>query len=76
MTEKQAEEKKRDWPLKLLALVCAVMLWFYAEAEKNPLMDMQFDIPVQYVNQGDVIGITGSTGNSYHNTVHKISSNR
>ena len=53
MTEKQAEEKKRDWPLKLLALVCAVMLWFYAEAEKNPLMDMQFDIPVQYVNQGD-----------------------
>ena len=53
MTEKQAEQKTRDWPLKLLALVCAVMLWFYAEAEKNPLIDMQFDVPVQYMNQSE-----------------------
>ncbi len=50
---KKPEQKKRDWPMKLLALVCAVMLWFYAEAEKNPLMDMQFDVPVQYINQGE-----------------------
>lgn len=53
MTEKQTEQKTRDWPLKLLALVCAVMLWFYAEAEKNPLIDMQFDVPVQYINQSE-----------------------
>jgi YbbR domain-containing protein len=53
MSTRQEDAKKRDWPLKLLALVCAVMLWFYAEAEKNPLMDMQFDIPVQYVNQAE-----------------------
>lgn len=53
MNDRQADTQKSDWPLKLLALVCAVMLWFYAEAEKNPLMDMQFDIPVQYVNQSD-----------------------
>ena len=53
MNDRETEVKKRDWPLKLLALVCAVMLWFYAEAEKNPLTDMQFDIPVQYVNQAE-----------------------
>ena len=34
MSTRQEDAKKRDWPLKLLALVCAVMLWFYAEAEK------------------------------------------
>ena len=53
MTDKQTKHKKSDWPLKLLALVCAVMLWFYAEAEKNPLMDMQFDVPVEYINQSE-----------------------
>ena len=53
MTDKQTKHKKSDWPWTLLALVCAVMLWFYAEAEKNPLMDMQFDVPVEYINQSE-----------------------
>ncbi len=53
MKNRQTDTGKRDWPLKMLALVCAVLLWFYVEAGKNPLMDMQFDVPVQYVNQAE-----------------------
>ncbi len=49
--EQQAMQKKNDWLIKLLALVCAVLLWFYAEAGENPLTDVQFDVPVQYINQ-------------------------
>lgn len=53
MADTQTQQKKPEWPLKLLALVCALVLWFYAEAEENPQIEMQFDVPVQYVNQGE-----------------------
>lgn len=53
MADAQTQQKKPEWPLKLLALVCALVLWFYAEAEENPQIEMQFDVPVQYVNQGE-----------------------
>lgn len=53
MAEKTAEKKKNDWALKLLALVFAVILWFYADAEQNPITNKQFDIPVQYINQAE-----------------------
>ena len=53
MAEKTAEKKKNDWVLKLLALVFAVILWFYADAEQNPITNKQFDIPVQYINQAE-----------------------
>jgi len=43
--------KKNDWVLKLLAIALAVMLWFYADTEQNPIVGKHFDIPVQYINQ-------------------------
>lgn len=57
MTEKQetAKAKKDDWMLKLLAVVFAVMLWFYADAEQNPLIVKHFDVPIQYINQAEDI---------------------
>lgn len=53
MAEKTAEQKKNDWALKLLAVVFAVILWFYADAEQNPVTGRQFDVPVQYINQAE-----------------------
>lgn len=59
MTEKQTTQKKNDWLLKLLAVVCAVALWFYADAESNPLITKHFDVPVQYVNQAEGLAVEG-----------------
>lgn len=64
MAAKQAAEKKNDgqkndWLLKLLAVACAVVLWFYADAESNPLVTKHFDVPVQYVNQADDLAVEG-----------------
>ncbi len=53
MAEKTAEQKKNDWALKVLAVVFAVILWFYADAEQNPMTGRQFDVPVQYINQAE-----------------------
>lgn len=53
MTGKPAEQKKNDWILRVLALVFAVMLWFYADAEQNPVIGKHFDIPIQYENQAE-----------------------
>ena len=51
MTAKQNDPKRQDWLLKVFAVAFAIMLWFYADAEQNPLVTKHFDIPVQYVNQ-------------------------
>lgn len=51
MTAKQNDPKRQEWLLKVFAVVFAIMLWFYADAEQNPLVTKHFDIPVQYVNQ-------------------------
>ena len=51
MKVKTTESKKNERMLKLLAVIFAVMLWFYVDAEQNPVKSMHFDIPVQYVNQ-------------------------
>lgn len=64
MAETQAAKKKNDWRksdwlLKLLAVACAVVLWFYADAESNPLVTKHFDVPVQYVNQADDLAVEG-----------------
>lgn len=53
MTGKPAEQKKNDWVLRVLAVVFAVMLWFYADAEQNPVIGKHFDIPIQYQNQAE-----------------------
>ncbi len=59
MTEKQAAQGKNDWLLKVLAVVCAIVLWFYADAESNPFVTKHFDVPVQYVNQADNLAVEG-----------------
>ncbi|MBQ5732816.1 MAG: hypothetical protein IIV59_06680, partial [Selenomonadaceae bacterium] len=43
-------QKQNDNLLKIVALVCAVLLWFYADAQENPLKERQLTIPVRYVN--------------------------
>ena len=53
MTEDSTVKKKNDRMMKVLSVVVAVMLWFYANAEQNPMIERHFDIPIQYVNQSD-----------------------
>ena len=50
MTAKTTSQKQNDNLLKIVALVCAVLLWFYADAQENPLKERQLTIPVRYVN--------------------------
>ena len=50
MTAKTNSRKNNDRMLKVIALVCAVLLWFYAEAQENPSKERQLTVPVQYVN--------------------------
>lgn len=52
MTDKVANQKnkKNDTMLKLIAVICAVFLWFYAEAQENPSKERQLTVPIQYVN--------------------------
>lgn len=59
MTEKQTAQEKNDWLLKVLAVVCAIVLWFYADAESNPFVTKHFDVPVQYVNQAENLAVEG-----------------
>ena len=50
MTATAANRKNNDTMLKVIALVCAVLLWFYAEAQENPSKERQLTVPVQYIN--------------------------
>ena len=50
MTTKTASQKNNDMMLKIIALICAVMLWFYAEAQENPSKERQLTVPIQYIN--------------------------
>ena len=50
MTAKTVNQKNNDTMLKVIALVCALLLWFYAEAQENPSKERQITVPVQYVN--------------------------
>lgn len=59
MSKKSSKENKNDWALKLLAIVFAVMLWFYADAEQNPTIGKQFDVPVEYLNQAEDVIVVG-----------------
>lgn len=50
MTTKTNSQKHNDTMLKVIALVCAVLLWCYAEVQENPSKERQLTVPVQYVN--------------------------
>ena len=50
MTAKTNSQKNNDTILKVIALICALMLWFYAEAQENPSKERQLTVPIQYVN--------------------------
>ena len=50
MTAKTAGQKNNDNMLKVIALICAVLLWFYAETQENPSKERQLTVSVQYVN--------------------------
>lgn len=50
MTHKTASQNNNDTMLKVIALICALLLWFFAEAQENPSKERQLTVPVQYVN--------------------------
>lgn len=39
-----------NWRYKVLAIIVALILWFYANAERNPLSRQAFSVPVRIVN--------------------------
>ena len=48
-----SENKKfitNNWHAKLIAVICAVILWFYVGFEKNPITDVTIEIPINYQN--------------------------
>lgn len=47
-----SENKKitNNWHAKLIALICAIVLWFYVGYEKNPITDVTIEIPISYQN--------------------------
>ena len=50
MTARADNQKNNDTMLKVVALICALLLWFYAEAQENPSKERQLTVPVQYIN--------------------------
>ncbi len=58
MAEKPDGTRKNDWGTKILAVVLALMLWFYVDAER--IQSMNLDVPVQYVNLPE--GYTAENG--------------
>ena len=60
MSKKPSDENKNDWALKVLAVVFAIMLWFYADAEQNPTIGKQFDVPIEYIHQADDMIVAGN----------------
>lgn len=45
-----SKNKNNDMMLKVIAVICALFLWFYAEAQENPSKERQLTVPIQYVN--------------------------
>lgn len=47
-----SENKKitNNWHAKLIAVICAIILWFYVGYEKNPITDVTIEIPINYQN--------------------------
>lgn len=50
MRHKTVSQKKNDTMLKVIAIICALLLWFYAEAQENPSKERQLAVSVQYIN--------------------------
>lgn len=42
-----------NFPLKLIAVIFAVFLWFYAGAVQDPLISKSFEVPIDYQNQDE-----------------------
>lgn len=55
---------KENWPLKLLSLVIAVILWFYVLGSEDPQTTQAVTVPVKVINEPEdleVISITPET---------------
>ena len=50
MTAKTTNQKNSDMMLKIIAVICAVLLWFYVDAQENPSGERQLAVPITYVN--------------------------
>ena len=50
MTAKTTNQKNNDMMLKVIAVICAVLLWFYVDAQVNPSGERQLAVPITYVN--------------------------
>ena len=46
-------KEKNDWVLKVVSILAALVLWLYASADVNPLMEKSFDVNIAYLNQAE-----------------------
>lgn len=46
-------KEKNDWVLKIVSVLAAVVLWLYASADVNPMMEKSFDVSIAYLNQAE-----------------------
>ena len=46
-------KEKNDWVLKVISVLAALVLWIYASADVNPLMEKSFDVNIEYLNQAE-----------------------
>ena len=46
-------KEKNDWVLKVVSVLAALVLWLYASADVNPLMEKSFDVSIEYLNKAE-----------------------
>lgn len=51
---------QRNLPAKIIAVIAAIVLWFFVMNEQNPMIDGSFSVPLTIVNAPDGYKITSS----------------
>lgn len=59
MNSPQQKKSINNFTLKVVAVIFALFLWFYVDAQQNPLADQRFDVPISYENLADDLSWTG-----------------
>lgn len=57
----QQKKPINNFPLKVVAVIFAIFLWFYVDAQQNPLSDQRFDVPIDYVGLASDLSYSGGS---------------
>ncbi len=57
----QQKKPINNFPLKVVAVIFAIFLWFYVDAQQNPLADQRFDVPIDYVGLAEDLSYSGGS---------------